>query len=88
MTPRVNEGKTAIMLSDSCIRAGWEAERDSMRQFLIKEKKFNPKSVERCIDNFIESAVFAKIPCQSEAGITAAWKRYKFENNIRVTQVS
>lgn len=65
------------MLTDACIRASWEVHRVSMRQFLLKEKKFNPKAVDRVIDNFINSMVFAKLPNESLDGIAAAWKVYK-----------
>lgn len=64
------------MLTDAEIRASWEAEREELRKFCI-EKKFNRKSIERFIDNYIESMVFAKLPCQSTAGIAAAWREYK-----------
>lgn len=67
-------------LSEECVRASWEAERDNMRQWCLKEKKFNPKSVERFIDNFIDSMAFARIPCGSTNGIAASWNQFKREN--------
>jgi hypothetical protein len=70
------------MLSDQAIRASWEAERESMREWLLK-KKFNPNAVDKCINNFIESAVFAKLPCQSKAGVLAACGRYIRERENR-----
>lgn len=69
--------KLGAMLSDQEIRASWEAERDSMHKWLITEKKFNPKSVDQFIDNYIESMVFAKLPCPSKAGIRAAFETRK-----------
>lgn len=66
-------------LKDSVIRASWEAERHSMRKWLLKEKKFNPNAVEKFIDNYIDSMVFAKLPCGSEAGIKAAWTEFKMQ---------
>lgn len=71
--------KQTSRLSDACIRASWEANRDAMQRFLLVEKKFNPKSIKKCIDNFIESMVFARIPSTTERGIHAAWETYKDE---------
>ncbi len=62
------------MLS-ACLRAGWEAERESIRKDLI-ERKFNPRSVERVIDNFINSMVFAKLPCTTTRGIAASAREH------------
>lgn len=68
------------MLSEQAIRASWEAERESMRKFLLEEKKFNPKSVEKFIANFINTMVFAKLPCTSMPGFQAASKQYAREH--------
>lgn len=45
-----------------------------MRKWLIEEKRFNLKSVEKFINNYIDSMVFAKLPCTSKAGVRAAFK--------------
>lgn len=68
------------MLSETVIRESWEAERESMRDFLLNEKKFNPKTVDNFIDKFIASMVFAGLPCRSQKGISAAWRRFKVES--------
>lgn len=68
------------MLSKSCLRAGWEAERESIRDFLVKEKKFNPRTVDKAVTNYIESVVFAGVPCKTKRGIEAAWRQYKRES--------
>ena len=68
------------MLSEQCVRDSWEIERESMRRLLLAEKKFNPKSVDRAVENFIESMAFARIPCPSHGGICAAWNRFNSEN--------
>ena len=62
-------------MSDACIRASWEAERENMRTFL-SGKRFNPKYVDRVVSNFINSMVYAKIPCYSESGIKAAYSLF------------
>lgn len=69
------------MLSDQAIRESWEAERESMRKFLLEEKKFNPWSVDDFIENFIDSMVFAKLVCQSKNGLQAAFKRFRLERD-------
>ncbi len=56
------------MLSDACIRAGWEAERENIHKDLLA-RKFNPRSIDRVADNFIESMVFAKLPCTTPTGL-------------------
>lgn len=67
-------------LSKDAIRASWESERESIRQHLLnREVPFNPKSVDKFIENFISSMVFANIPCTSEKGIAGAWKAFKTE---------
>ena len=65
-----------VMLTETEIRAGWEAERDSIRDFLVTQKKFNPKHVDKAVSNFIESAVFAKLPCQTERAVVAMFKEF------------
>lgn len=67
-----------MTLSAEAIRRSWLAERDSMRGFLT-EKKFNPQSADKFISNFIESMVFARIPCTSRGGILAAAKQHAKE---------
>lgn len=67
------------MLSDRAIRESWEAERDSMRKFLLEEKRFNPKSVNKFIENFIDSMVFAKLVCPSQNGVRAAFQQFRRE---------
>jgi hypothetical protein len=62
------------MLTELEIRASWEAERDEIRAFCV-EKKFNRKSIERFIDNYINSMVFARIPCPSKRGVLAAFRK-------------
>lgn len=66
-------------LSEQCIRASWEIHRDEMRVWLLTEQKFNPKSVDRFIDNFVETMVFARIPSKTGAGIIAAWVQFQKE---------
>lgn len=68
------------MLSDDCIRASWEAERESLFTYLV-EKKFNPKHIPRVISNFISSMVYAKLPCTSEAGVKAAYHCFVVEKD-------
>lgn len=69
-------------LSESVIRAGWEAMREDMRADLLSGKipgtgkRFNPNSVEKFIDNFINSAVFAQLPCTNEKAVIAMFTRY------------
>ncbi len=65
------------MLSYREIRASWEAERDSMRHFLLTEKRFNPKSVERFLNTYIDSMVFAKLPCTTKQRVRAAFLKGK-----------
>jgi hypothetical protein len=67
------------MLSDECIRAGWETQRASMREYLVKHRKFNPRTVDKVITNFIESAVFAKLPCAREESVKAMFARHAME---------
>lgn len=62
-----------MSLSPEAIRSSWEAERASMRKFLLEKKRFNHKHVDRFIDTFIESMVFARLPCTSMDGILAAF---------------
>ncbi len=37
---------------------GWFMRRDEMIEWLIKEKRFNPKAAPKCIDNFLDSLWF------------------------------
>lgn len=67
-------------LSEECIRASWEAERVGIREWCIKEKNFAPKRVDRFTNNFIDSMVYAGIPCGSRNGIVAAARRAIEEN--------
>lgn len=67
------------VLSEEVVRASWEAERDSIRAFLLIERKFNPKYVEKAVTNFIESMAFARIPCGTGAGIATSWRQFKRE---------
>ncbi len=67
------------VFADATIRASWIAEKESIRQFLIEQKKFNPKSVDKFIHNFVESMVFAKLPCQSRAGVRSAFQQFANE---------
>ena len=66
-------------LSSGCIRASWEVYREEMREWLLTEQKFNPRSVDRVIDNFVETMVFARIPSKTGAGIIAACKQFQRE---------
>lgn len=66
-------------LSEECVRASWEAVRDDMRQYLLNDLEFNPRSVKRAIDNFINSMVFAQIPNTSPPGIKRAFEVYQHE---------
>jgi len=45
-----------------------------MRNFLLKEKHFNPNAVDLVVRNFIDSATLAKIPCTTKKGIVAAYE--------------
>lgn len=69
------------MLSESSIRKGWEAERENICKDLLA-KKFSPKSIDRVADNFVESMVFAKIPCTTRTGVLAAAKQHERERLI------
>lgn len=63
------------MLSDASIRAGWETQREDIRKQLLS-RGFNKNSLDRAATNFIESMVFAKIPCTKPEAIKAAAKQY------------
>jgi len=49
-----------------------------MRTYLFNRNQisFNPNKVDAFITNFIDDAVFARIPNQSMKGIGAAYKEY------------
>lgn len=66
-------------LSDRCIRASWEVERTAIRNFLLEKKRFNSHRVDKFIDTYIDSMVFAKLPCTSKAGVIAAARQYARE---------
>lgn len=71
------------MLSDATIRASWIGEKAAIRQWLIEQKRFNPKSVDKFIETFIESMVFAKILCTSDGGMKAAFRQFATERPPR-----
>ena len=68
------------MLNKDVIRAGWNAERQSIINHLI-ERKFNPKYVQKVASNFIDSMVFAGLPCTSEAAQRAMLREIEFETS-------
>jgi hypothetical protein len=72
-------------LNKEAIRASWEAERDSIRNYILTRKPhpFNNTSADKFINNFIDSMVFADIPCTSHAGIAAAARQYEYSDSYR-----
>jgi|GEM_PF-5416540 len=68
-------------LSASAIRASWEADRDHIRRWCIKEKKFTPMGAEKFVRNFIDSMTFAGIPSTSREGINAAYREWLKQND-------
>jgi len=73
------------MLSEACIRAGWETQRASIKEFLLKEKKFNPRTVDKAVTTYIESVSFARLPCGKEEAIKAMFAEYVKETVKAVT---
>lgn len=56
------------------VRDTWNRRRPEIRKWLIEEKRFNPKSVERFIDNYIDSIVFV---AEAQSRVDAATARAK-----------
>jgi hypothetical protein len=72
-------------LNKEAIRASWDVERDSIRNYILTRKPhpFNNTSADKFINNFIDSMVFADIPCTSHAGIAAAARQYEYSDSYR-----
>ena len=73
------------MVSERAIRAGWEAERANIEKRMREEMKFNPKAIHKACDNFIDSMVFARIPCTTLKAIACACEIHQHEHLARTT---
>ncbi len=67
------------MLNKDVIRAGWNSERQSIINHLVK-REFNPKYVQKVANNFIDSMVFAGLLCNSEASHRAMFREWEIIN--------